>query len=42
VPDYASWKIECAKLLDEIGGLGKGYVLHEWSNTLPKVSKENN
>ena len=41
-PDYSSWKTECAKLLDEIGGLGEGYALHEWSNTLPKVGKENN
>lgn len=40
-PDYSSWKTECAKLLDEIGGLGEGYALHEWSNTLPKVAKEN-
>ena len=41
-PDYSSWKTECAKLLDEIGGLGEGYALHEWSNTLPRVGKENN
>ena len=40
VPDYSSWKTECAKLIDEIGGLGEGYELHEWSNTLPKISKE--
>ena len=36
-PDYSSWRTECSKLLDEIGGLGKGYRLHEWSNTLPSV-----
>jgi hypothetical protein len=36
-PDYSSWKTECAKLLDEIGGLGEGYQLHEWTNTLPKI-----
>jgi hypothetical protein len=39
-PDYSSWRTECARLLDEIGGLGEGYQLHEWSNTLPEVNSE--
>ena len=34
-PNYASWHTECEKLLGEIGGLGEGYELHQWANTLP-------
>jgi len=33
-PDYALWHRECAKLLGEIGGIGAGYDLHQWENTL--------
>ena len=40
-PDYSSWKTECTKLLNEIGGLGEGYQLHEWTDTLPKISEGN-
>lgn len=35
-PDYDSWRTETAKLIDEIGGLGEGYELHKWKNTLPE------
>ncbi|MDB4544179.1 glycoside hydrolase family 75 protein [Akkermansiaceae bacterium] len=35
-PDYAEWRSECAKLLEEIGGLSPGFELHEWENTLPE------
>ncbi|MGC6427145.1 MAG: glycoside hydrolase family 75 protein [Akkermansiaceae bacterium] len=35
-PDYADWRSRCAQLLEEIGGLGEGYELHEWENTLPR------
>ncbi len=35
-PDYALWKKECERLLDEIGGLGEGYELFEWKNLLKK------
>ena len=34
-PDYNEWRNECLKLLDEIGGLGEGYELFRWPNTLP-------
>lgn len=36
-PDYAKWKEECARLLGEIGGLGAGYSLFTWEDTLPKA-----
>jgi len=35
-PDYVVWTKKCRELVGEIGGLGKGYVIHEWNNTLPK------
>lgn len=35
-PNYESWRTECGKLLNEIGGLGEGYELHQWKNTLPE------
>lgn len=34
-PDYADWRSKCAQFLEEIGGLGEGYELHIWENTLP-------
>ena len=35
-PDYGSWRKECGKLIEEIGGFGEGYELHEWENTFPE------
>lgn len=35
-PDYGVWRQKCAELLEEIGGLGEGYELHEWEDKLPK------
>ena len=35
-PDYADWRSCCAQLLEEVGGLGAGYELHEWEDKLPK------
>lgn len=35
-PDYDDWRAECEKLLGEVGGLGAGYSLHQWINTLPE------
>jgi hypothetical protein len=35
-PDYAKWRQRCAELLQQIGGLGAGYELHTWQDTLPK------
>jgi hypothetical protein len=29
-PDYAMWKMRCEQLLNEIGGVGTGFSLHEW------------
>ncbi|MGK0187865.1 MAG: hypothetical protein ACI9R3_003656 [Verrucomicrobiales bacterium] len=31
-PNLDEWRVECAKLIDEIGGLGDGYTLHEWED----------
>lgn len=39
-PDYALWHEQCSKLLGEIGGLGEGYTLHRWEDTLPKPEPE--
>lgn len=36
-PNYAAWRLKCQQLLGEIGGLGAGVNLHEWSSTLPQV-----
>jgi hypothetical protein len=35
-PDYQLWRERCAKLLDDIGGIGTGYELHAWQCLLPK------
>lgn len=35
-PDYEKWRQRCHELLGEIGGLGEGYQLHQWQDTLPK------
>ncbi|MEI6653440.1 MAG: glycoside hydrolase family 75 protein [Verrucomicrobiota bacterium] len=35
-PDYARWRQRCHELINEIGGLGQGYALFEWQDTLPK------
>lgn len=34
-PNYAAWRQEVSTLLESIGGLGEGYTLHTWENTLP-------
>lgn len=37
-PDYRAWEKRCKELLDEIGGLGEGYSLHQWEDLLaPKT-----
>ncbi|MGD7652727.1 MAG: glycoside hydrolase family 75 protein [Verrucomicrobiales bacterium] len=33
-PDYVKWRQRCHELLQEIGGLGDGYSLHEWEDQL--------
>ena len=35
-PDYEKWRQRCHELLGEIGGVGDGYELHQWQDTLPK------
>lgn len=35
-PDYDVWRQKCHTLLGEIGGLGTGYELHQWTDLLPK------
>jgi hypothetical protein len=35
-PDYEKWRQRCHELLGEIGGIGEGYELHQWQDTLPK------
>ncbi|MES2657841.1 MAG: glycoside hydrolase family 75 protein [Verrucomicrobiota bacterium] len=36
-PDYEKWRQRCHELLGEIGGVGDGYQLHQWQDTLPKA-----
>ena len=36
-PDYEKWRQKCHELLQEIGGLGSGYQLHQWVDLLPKT-----
>lgn len=31
-PDLHEWRIECERLIGEIGGLGQGYSLHQWED----------
>lgn len=33
-PDYAVWKNKCEELLNDLGGIGVGYQLHEWEDLL--------
>ncbi|MEO8617305.1 MAG: glycoside hydrolase family 75 protein [Luteolibacter sp.] len=35
-PDYEKWRQRCFELLGEIGGLGEGYQLFQWTDLLPK------
>ncbi|WP_411825834.1 glycoside hydrolase family 75 protein [Luteolibacter sp. AS25] len=39
-PDYDAWRQKCHELLQEIGGLGSGYELHQWEDLLPKPEPE--
>ena len=39
-PDYEKWRQKCHELIGTIGGLGKGYELHEWKDLLPSKDKE--
>lgn len=33
-PDYQKWREKCAEYLGRLGGIGEGYELHEWEDTL--------
>jgi hypothetical protein len=35
-PDYEKWRQRCHELLGEIGGVGDGVQLHQWTDLLPK------
>eukprot|EP00903_Cladosiphon_okamuranus_P003834 g3832.t1 len=39
-PDYDVWRQKCHELLQEIGGLGNGYELHQWEDLLPQPEPE--
>jgi hypothetical protein len=39
-PDYEVWRQKCHELLLEIGGLGNGYQLHQWTDLLPKTAPQ--
>lgn len=39
-PNYEAWHRACADLLEDIGGLGEGYQLYQWKNTLPAPDEE--
>ena len=35
-PDLVMWHQKCGKLLEEIGGIGEGYSLHQWEDFIAK------
>lgn len=37
-PDYAKWELRCKELVGEIGGMGAGFELHKWEDTLAKLA----
>ncbi len=39
-PDLKKWHTQVSALLDGIGGLGDGYVLHEWADLIAKKQAE--
>ena len=34
-PNLKKWRERCAEYLEQIGGVGAGYVLHEWADPFP-------
>jgi|GEM_PF-178299 len=36
-PNLSRWRTKCQGLIDQIGGLGKGYDLHRWSDPFAKA-----
>lgn len=39
-PDLAKWHQECSRLLEEIGGIGEDYSLHQWEDLIAKKREE--
>jgi len=35
-PDLEKWHARCEELLQQIGGIGRGYELHEWEDLIAK------
>jgi hypothetical protein len=35
-PDLARWHARCQELLEELGGIGEGYALHQWEDLIAK------
>jgi hypothetical protein len=34
-PDYTLWRQQCHDLLETMGGVGDGFLLHDWQNLIP-------
>jgi len=39
-PDLVKWHQKCSSLLDEIGGIGEAYSLHQWEDFIAKKKAE--
>lgn len=39
-PDLAKWHQKCSSLLEEIGGIGEDYSLHQWEDLIAKKRAE--
>lgn len=39
-PDLAQWHQKCSELLEDIGGIGEGYSLHQWEDLIAKKRAE--
>lgn len=39
-PDLEAWHAKCSRLLEEIGGLGEGFTLHEWEDLIARKKAE--
>ena len=38
-PNLSDWRAQCSRLLDEVGGIGEGYALHEWEDHFAHLRK---
>ncbi len=39
-PDLVAWHKKCGAMLEELGGLGQGYQLHQWEDLIAKKRAE--